>query len=434
VQADEKGPMKEALRGLTLRGRAFLAGGVTALVCAVVLGQHGLIRIAALLLALPLVTAFGISRSRHRLSAARVVSSPTVPAGQVVHIRLRLTNEGLVPTGRLLVEDVLPFALGSRPRFVLPGLAGGSARSQTLTYQVRPDLRGRYELGPLTVEVSDPFGLVRLTRTLQGTTSLTVTPRVVPLPSAALGGALDNSGESRPRSFAAGRAEDVTVREYRRGDDLRRVHWRSSARIGELMVRREEQPWQARATIVLDNRAAAHRGAGVASSFETAVTAAASVATHLSQRGFTLRLVTSGGDMAPVWHTPGTAGTGILETLAVIGTTTATHLDAEPGDVDADTGAGVLVAVLGSIADPDLIALRRLRHQAGSALALVLDVDEWQPGGEGLGPAESLPLLVSQGWQAAAVVPQGGVGSTDAAVTAAWHELGVSRASARSVS
>ena len=424
--------MREALRGLTLRGKAFGAGGVTALVCAIVLGQQGLVRIAALLVVLPLVTAFAISRSRHRLSAARAVSSSTVPAGQTVQVRLTLANDGVVPTGRLLVEDVLPFALGSRPRFVLPGLAGGAARSQTLTYQVRPDLRGRYELGPLTVEVSDPFGLVRLTRTAQGTTSLVVTPRVVALPPTALTGALDNSGESRPRSFAAGRAEDVTVREYRRGDDLRRVHWRSSARLGELMVRREEQPWQARATIVLDNRVIAHRGAGVSSSFETAVTAAASVATHLSQRGFTLRLVTCGGEVPPVWHTPGTAGTGILESLAVLDTTTGMLLDAEPTDHDADTGGGVLVAILGATTDADLVALRRLRHQAGTALALVLDVDRWQSGGPGLSASDVLPLLSGQGWQAAAVTPQGGAGSTETAVASAWHELSLGRAGARS--
>jgi uncharacterized protein (DUF58 family) len=83
-----------------------------------------------------------------------------------------------------------------------------------------------------------------------------------------------------------GSAEDVTTREYRRGDDLRRVHWRSTARTGELMVRREEQPWQSRATVVLDSRRTAHRGTGAASSLEWLVAAAASVAVHLTHAGF----------------------------------------------------------------------------------------------------------------------------------------------------
>ena len=106
----------------------------------------------------------------------------------------------------------------------------------------------------MSVRVSDPFGLVELGRSFRSTATLTVTPRTVPLPPIPLGGAWTGSGDNRPRAFAIGSAEDVTVREYRRGDDLRRVHWRSSARVGELMVRREEQPWQSRATLFVDNR------------------------------------------------------------------------------------------------------------------------------------------------------------------------------------
>ena len=130
----------------------------------------------------------------------------------------------------------------------------------------------------MKVRVSDPFGLVELGRAFHTTVPLTVTPRTVPLTQIPLGGAWTGSGDNRPRAFATGSAEDVTVREYRRGDELRRVHWRSSAKIGELMVRREEQPWQSRATLFFDNRLRAHRGQGIASSLEAAVSAAASIA------------------------------------------------------------------------------------------------------------------------------------------------------------
>ena len=123
-------------------------------------------------------------------------------------------------------------------------------------------VRGRHEIGPLLLRVTDPFGLVEVPRWFRHSDWLTVTPRTVALPPLALGGSRSGVGDNRPRAFASGSAEDVTVREYRRGDDLRRVHWRSSARMGELMVRREEQPWQSRATVYLDNRAAAHRGRG----------------------------------------------------------------------------------------------------------------------------------------------------------------------------
>src|SRR3954467_9700384 len=143
----------------------------------------------------------------------------------------------------------------------------------------------------MSVRVSDPFGLVELGRAFRSTATLTVTPRTAPLPPIPLGGAWTGSGDNRPRAFAMGSAEDVTVREYRNGDDLRRVHWRSTARVGELMVRREEQPWESRATVVLDTRARAHRGEGPAASFEWAVAATASVALHLRHGGYKLRLI-----------------------------------------------------------------------------------------------------------------------------------------------
>ena len=173
----------------------------------------------------------------------------------------------------------MPYALGGRPRFVVDRIGFGWRHK--LGYQIRSEIRGRFDIGPMRVTVADPFGLVELNRAFQSTVPFTVTPRVVPLPSTPLTGNATSSGDSRPRAFLGGSAEDVTVREYRRGDELRRVHWRSSARLGELMVRREEQPWQARATVFLDNRRSVHRGQGAGSSFEHAVVVAASVAVHL---------------------------------------------------------------------------------------------------------------------------------------------------------
>ncbi len=73
-------------------------------------------------------------------------------------------------------------------------------------------------------------------------------------------------------------------RGYRYGDDLRRVHWRSTARYGELMVRREEQPQRARCTVLLDTRVVAYEGAGPDSAFEWAVSGAASVLVHMLER------------------------------------------------------------------------------------------------------------------------------------------------------
>jgi uncharacterized protein (DUF58 family) len=276
------------------------------------------------------------------------------------------------------------------------------------------------------VRVTDPFGLVELGRTFHATSRLTVTPRTVALPVIPLGGAWTGSGDNRPRAFATGSAEDVTVREYRRGDDLRRVHWRSSARVGELMVRREEQPWQSRATVFLDNRGTSHRGQGAASSLEGAVSAAASIAVHLSHLGYTVRLVTASGDSRETqWHSQTALASTVplLEALAIVQLDHSPAPDtqwlAEPGH------GGLVVGVFGGLGEPDLPFLRRLQHHASSSLAIALDVDAWAPHLPVRPGVGSATHLTATGWRSITVGPRDRLDT-------AWQELGLmqSRATA----
>lgn len=415
--------MREALRGLTLRGRAFLAAGVTAIACAVVLGQPGLTRIGVLLVVLPLLVAVVVGRSRYRLTLTRSVTPAVVAAGQPARVRIRVTNEGAVPAAPLLLEETVPFALGARPRFVVRRLG----RRRELDYQVRAELRGRFEIGPMTVHVCDPFGLVRLGRAFTSTAPLIVTPRTVPLDPIALTTARSGAGDHRPRAFAGATAEDVTVREYRRGDDLRRVHWRSSARIGQLMVRREEQHWQARATVLLDNRYAAHRGAGSAASFEAAVSAAASVAVHLTERGYAVRLASTDGRDLTAWQRESldaASAATMLEALAMVETSLGAGIEVDW--LDGPGAGGLLVAVLGGLDGSEGPALRRLRQQSPAALALALDVADWGAAGPGqiVSPVDTAALLGQQGWHTAPL------GSADR-LEAAWRRLAAGRPGAR---
>src|SRR3546814_17576331 len=123
-------------------------------------------------------------------------------------VLLELSNEVRGRTGVMLLEETLPFVLGSRPRFVLGGLRAGARRS--VTYQVRSDVRGRFLIGPLTVRLRDPFGLVEVGRSFTSTVPVTVTPRTIALPPVPLNGDWTGSGDNRPRAFATGPAEAVT--------------------------------------------------------------------------------------------------------------------------------------------------------------------------------------------------------------------------------
>ncbi|MEQ6903715.1 DUF58 domain-containing protein [Nocardioides sp. YIM 152588] len=400
---------RAALSGLTLRGRAFIAAGLTALACAILLGQSALTRIAVLLVVLPLLAALAVSRRRYGVEVHRDLTPRLVTAGQTATVTLQLSNAGRRGgAGALLVEDRLPYALGPGPHFALQGL--GRRWERAVSYQVRTDLRGQFEIGPLVTRATDPFGMVEVRRTHAGTLALTVTPRTLPLPTIGLTGGWSGSGEHRPQAFAAGSAEDVSVREYRRGDELRRVHWRSSARMGDLMVRREEQPWEARATVFLDNRLHAHHGQGTASTFEAAVTAAASVAVHLDQHGYTVRLVTAPG----IGTGPGDPLTAVLEHLALVQVTQQPRIDLSwCGE---QNHGGLLVAVLGGLSAGDVPALRRLRHDAATALAIELDLAAWAGAGA-TGATDEAPRAAGLGWRSVSIGPHD-------RLDAAWRDLG----------
>ncbi len=413
------GTLRLALSSLTLRGRAFVSAGVTAVVCGLAFSLDDLSRVGVFLLALPVLAALVVTRGRHKLALVRSVAPVRIGVGQSAEVTLHLRNEGRGPTGLLLLEEQVPYSVGTRPRFVIDRMPPTWERK--VGYRIRSDVRGRFTLGPVTVRAADPFGLVELDRAFRSTATVTVTPKVVALPVIGLDGSWTGSGDNRPRDFAGGSAEDVTVREYRRGDDLRRVHWRASAHAGELMVRREEQPWQSRATVFIDNRAHVHRGSGAASSLEYAVSAAASIAAHLVQRGFRTRLISAGGtSLGEGWHEAGATATDtgpLLEALAVLTPESSQRLDAL--GPDETHSRGLVVAIFGDLAAADQAVVNRLRHQTPSAIALVLDVDRWSRATqrEHEEPA-GLRTLTASGWRAVSVGPQDPLPTK-------WREVGL---------
>jgi len=364
------------LAGLTMRGRCLLAGGIATLVCAAVLHEINLARIGVFLVVLPLFAYGMVARTRYRLTCTRRLEPVRVPAGDPARVVLRLQNVSRMPTGVMLAEDTVPYMLGGRPRFVLDRVI--PQRSVDVEYTVRSQLRGRFRVGPLTVRVTDPFGMCEVARSFSSSDVLVVTPHVVGLPEIRLGGDWAGAGESRARSVATSGEDDAATREYRQGDDLRRIHWRSTARRGELMVRREEQPWQSRAALLVDCRGSVHHGDGAASSFEWAVSAAASVGLHLARAGFTMRVVIDGGDEL----TPGVAGSDfsdvLLDSLSIQGPTNGTSI--RPGVTSLRRGGGeeMLAAVVGPMSSDDAQTLARILHSGPSiGIALVLDTATW---------------------------------------------------------
>lgn len=416
---ERRGPLRAALSGLTTRGRSFLAAGFAAAVCAYVLGQGDLLRVGLLLGALPLVCVLVLHRTRYRVAGSRRLDPARVPARTEARVHLRIDNVSRLPTGVLMLQDRVTYVLGPRPRFVLDRVEPGGRRE--VSYKVRSELRGCYALGPLQLRLSDPFGMCELTRSFSAFDTLTVIPATEPLPPARLTGETTGYGEGGHRSLALAGEDDVIPRGYRYGDDLRRVHWRSTARHGELMVRREEQPRQSRCTVLLDTRRGAYAGSGPDSPFEWAVSGAASVCLHLLERGFSVRLLTDTGALTP--GAEGAAFTGdssdtagmLLDALAVVEHSAQADLapayDALRGAGGAGGGHdGLLVAFFGELDGVQAQAVARMRQCVQRAVAFVAVP-------EGQAAAENGPLRVvrESGWS----VQTGGPGT---ALAALWQE------------
>ncbi|MFF8658874.1 DUF58 domain-containing protein [Streptomyces huasconensis] len=426
----DKGGLRTALAGLTTRGRSFLAAGIAAAVCAYVLGQGDLLRVGLLLAVLPLVCTVVLFRTRYRVAGSRRLSPARVPAGAEARVHLRMDNVSRLPTGLLMLQDRVPYVLGPRPRFVLDRVEAGGRRE--VSYRVRSDLRGRYPLGPLQLRLTDPFGMCELTRSFSTYDTLTVIPRVEALPPVRLTGEAKGYGDGRHRSVALAGEDDVIPRGYRHGDDLRRVHWRSTARYGELMVRREEQPQRARCTVLLDTRGTGFRGAGPDSAFEWAVSGAASTLVHMLERGFSVRLLTDVGTSVPGEGSDGFAGASqesadaaglMMDTLAVIGHSDGTGLS-RAYDVLRGGSEGLLVAFLGDLDEEQAAVVAKMRRRSGAALAFVLDSAVWAQGPGGV-PAGDVRVqtLRAAGWTALAVPP-------GASLTDLWRQADHARTTA----
>lgn len=383
------------LSGLTIRGRCLLAAGVAAGICALVLDERDLLRVAAFVIALPLLALILAGRSRFGIRGRRRVDPPRVSVGSPVQVELHITN-GRLPVDGLIVEDDIPHALGDHPRFRLNALRGNGAR---LDYAVTPSLRGIHQIGPLRTRIGDPFGLATYERELADRSRLVAIPKVYELSGLPPGSGLGTGENGTAKTRAGHGNDDAMVREYQHGDDIRRVHWKSTARRDELMVRVEERPWQGGVTVLLDRRSAAHRGAGADNSVEWAISAAASICLHLSEHGQQVRLLTEDG--WPLTRDLEALDDGrddaVLDSLAAVRPSPQRDLlcSRDPGE------GHELIAVLGKITAAAVAELTELRPPESHSLAILLDVSAWGAEGSSRDVREAAQQLRGAGWAVA---------------------------------
>jgi uncharacterized protein (DUF58 family) len=191
----------------------------------------------------------------------------------------------------------------------IPALRPG--QSIAVPYDVATQRRGVLEIGPLALGRSDPLGLWRTRRYVGDVVSLVVHPAVYPIDLHSAGANRHVDGPTSHRA-TNGTLTFHSLREYTSGDDIRRVHWRSSARTGTLMVREHVDTAMPSAVVIVDVRRSCYRN----DSFEDAVDVAASVVSAAECRGYPIRLVTSAGDVLMVRS--GQRAQHLLDALAAL--------------------------------------------------------------------------------------------------------------------
>jgi uncharacterized protein (DUF58 family) len=268
-------------------------------------------------------------------------------------IDLTVENAGSRPTPLLGATDW--FDEGRRAaRFLVPALLpGGVARA---AYRVPTRRRGRYTVGPLVVWTTDPFGLARRRIDGAGVAELTVRPRVHDIVAPVAVGTRVAAESDAPgaRAIASDLGDEfLTLRDYEVGDDLRRVHWKSSARRDQLVIRQNEARWRSRAVVVLDVDELAYD----ADSFELAVEAVASVVARLVRLRRRVEVVTTTGE---VLGTGGDARHDVIDRLATIGPAPDADLAGVLAGVRAHRQVDLVVAVVGTLTPRAADVLRSL--------------------------------------------------------------------------
>ena len=362
--------MKRLPRGAQLTRRAWilLMAGVALPVLGRLLGVRELTSLGLVAVVLLAASVVLVAYGPVDIEAVRRLVPARVHAGSGCRVDLHVRNLGLRRSPVLTARD--PFDGGRRwARFRLAPL--GANQGCTAAYRVPTDRRGLFELGPLQLIRTDPLGLVTRTIELGGQDTVTVYPRIdriAPLPHTR--GGDPRGGTVIQAAFGASGDEFHALRPYVVGDDLRRVHWKSSARSEDLLIRQDDLPWQGRATLVVDLRQAVH----TESSFEAAMSAAASIASACIAAGLELRLI--GTDGVDTGHGAGHSHLDtILERLA------AWDPDPAPTHELTRTLAGVaqardstLATITTGQAGPGAVeAAARARRSRRGALVVVLE-------------------------------------------------------------
>jgi uncharacterized protein (DUF58 family) len=314
-----------------------------------------------------LIVAFAYVIRPPQLRIERFLQPQRVSRDLPAIVVLNVVNRGRSRSPRTVALQ--PYG-SSQVQIVLPKLEAG--QTGTRAYRLPTHRRGVYDIGPLEVSVSDPFGLLRETKTHGVAEQLWVYPRVhaiQPLPSGVLRHLEGATTDLAPE----GEITFHRLREYVRGDDLRMIHWKSTARIGKLMVRHNVDTSLSYTVVVVDIRPRSYS----AETFELAMDAAASVVMASSEGMSAVQLRTTDGQQVggPDCRLP----QGLLDHLTSVAPQARGSIGETLRQLERDRGGTGLVVVTGMLDRADLPRLAALRRRFGRVVLASMSAEPQKP-------------------------------------------------------
>ncbi len=280
------GDEPDSVREVSARTKGLLISVPVLVGLGFLLGYPAVVALAVAPLLLVAMALFMVGR-RPGGNLRRAIEPSQLTRGETATALITSVNSRVTPTGVVEALD----SIGGQPVEVLiPPVP--PRREVTVSYRFVPLRRGELHLGPVTLERRDPWGLFVRRATASAEMTVLVHPRVLPVEVALAGNRIGQEGGTADRDVL-GSNQFHTLREYVIGDELRQIHWRSSARVGKLMVKQLVDNPLPRALVVLDNDIRSYRRP---LDFEEAVDAAASIGSAIVQAGLPVSLRTTGED------------------------------------------------------------------------------------------------------------------------------------------
>ena len=378
-------------QSVTALGRSM---ALAALLCALAFAPTGWRELLAGALLGVSMLLLGLLMSLGNLSCSAETSldQGRLEVGGQAELVLVLTNPSSRSTRRGRVGLTIGQGTALAP---LPALAPGQSHQIRLKLEARS--RGVIDLGPVTMEAGDPLGLIRRRRILTNARKLYIHPRTVALPPLQAGLERDLEGDPGP-GIVDDDLEFHALRPYAPGDDIKRVHWLSTARAGTLMVRQYEPTVRTRTELILDGQADSYRNAD---EFELAVEIFASLGCRCLLDGRRLQALAPEPDDPHAWTTlPSQDPRSFLDACSAISPRQDSYSKPDLGDASERTSLTILVT--GSLGDRQTSALiDRSAQDTFPVMLLAADLDahpslQTQPGlvSAVLGSLRDLPIFL----------------------------------------